>query len=91
MGQQINKKDIDIEIDLLKSMSKRSNFETYYGSIDTKRIFPSTKLMLKDYKKYFELYDHGEVDFKSFYTPFKHLASRILRRETFSKEVERKM
>lgn len=70
MGQQINKKDIDIEIDLLKSMSKRNNFETYNDSIDIKRIFPSTKLMLEDYAKYFKLYDHDKIDFKAFYTQF---------------------
>ena len=72
MGQQtINKKDVDIEIDLLKSMSVRRNFETYNDSIDVKRIYPSTKLMLKDYDKYFALYkEHNTIDFKLFYTQF---------------------
>ena len=70
MAQPIDKDGIYIEIDLLKSMSIRTNFETYIDSIDTKRIYPSTKLMLKDYSKYFKLYDHDKIDFKAFYTQF---------------------
>jgi hypothetical protein len=70
MAAPIDKKSIDIEVDLLKSMSNRGAYNTYNDSIDVKKIFPSTKLLLEDYGKYFELYDHQVIDFKAFYTQF---------------------
>lgn len=69
--QTIKKKDIDIEIDLLKSMSNKSNFNTYIDTIDLKRVYPSTKLLLNDFSKYFDVYnEHNKIDFKLFYTMF---------------------
>lgn len=70
MAAPIKKTDIAIEVDLLKSMSKRYNFETYNDNIDVKRIYPSTKLLLEDYAKYFNLYDHDTINFDVFYTQF---------------------
>jgi len=67
---EINKKLIDIEIDLLKSMSSRSNFDTYYEAVDLKKVYPSTKLILEDYEKYFKLYEHTAIDFQAFFTQF---------------------
>ena len=69
--QTIKKKDIDIEIDLLKSMSNKSNFNTYIDTIDLKRVYPSTKLLLNDFSKYFDVYnEHNKINFKLFYTMF---------------------
>ena len=68
---EISQKDVAIETALLKAMSQRFNFETYNDSINTKRIFPATEVVLKDYAKYFELYkEHKEVNFELFYTQF---------------------
>lgn len=69
--QMVSQKDLEIETALLKAMSNRFNFETYNDSINTKRIYEATGVVLKDYEKYFNLYkEHKEVDFKLFYTQF---------------------
>jgi hypothetical protein len=69
--QEISQKDVAIETALLKAMSRRYNFETYNSTINTKRIYPATEVLLKDYAKYFKLYEeHKEVDFELFYTQF---------------------
>ena len=69
--KKVSQKDIQVETNILKAMSNKYNFETYGDSIDTKVMFPATKEVLKNYAKYFELYnEHKEIDFKLFYTEF---------------------
>lgn len=63
--------DTSLDTALLKALSIRSNFETYYHYVDMKRVLVNTSVLLLDYEKYFELYTtHEEIDFNEFYTQF---------------------
>lgn len=67
----IQPRDIILETALLKTMSDRQNFTSYVNSVDHNRVLPATKLLLKDYKRYFKLYpEHESVDFGQFQTQF---------------------
>ncbi len=71
--------DIRLESSLLKAMSKRKNFDTFAEFIDVKRLLPNTSLLLKDYKKYFEAFDHECIHWGTFTTEFaQHWHSRDL-------------
>lgn len=70
MDQQISKA-IEIETALLKAMANRDNFELYSKSINKKRLYEATGVLLEDYEKYFDLYkEHKQIDFELFYTQF---------------------
>ncbi len=67
----IQPKDITLETALLKTMSCKKNFTLYANSVDLNRVLPATKLLLKDYKRYFKLFpEHETVDFGQFQTQF---------------------
>lgn len=67
----VKETEVQIEISLLKAMSNRDNYEAYSESINRKRLYEATEVLLDDYGKYFELYkDHKEIDFKLFYVQF---------------------
>ena len=60
-------------------MSNRKNFDTFAEFIDVKRLLPNTSLLLKDYKKYFDSFDHETIDWGTFTTEFaQHWHSRDL-------------
>lgn len=63
--------DIALEASLLNVMSYRQNYEKYIQYIDLKRVLPNTSLLLKDYKKYFNMYPNNErIQLGDFYTHF---------------------
>lgn len=71
MSITIEPKDVGLEASLLKVMSSRQYFDMYQNFIDHKRILPDTATLLKDYKKYFDLYvEHNEISWELFYTQF---------------------
>ena len=63
-------KFVQAEFSLLKALSVRENFNTYYDSINKKHLTDDTNLLLKDYKKYFDRYDHEVIDMNELYTHF---------------------
>src|SRR6267154_4250528 len=63
--------DITLETALLKTMALKSNFDSYIGSVDTNRLLPTTRLLLADYKKYFQMFmEHESIDFGYFHIQF---------------------
>ena len=70
MTQDIKPEDKQIEKALLKVMCVRKNYETFAEHIDFKRLLPNTGVLLKDYGRYFESFDHGEIDWPTFITEF---------------------
>lgn len=77
--QEVKPDDIRLESSLLKAMSVRKNFETFVEFIDVKRLLPNTGLLLKDYKKYFESFEHETINWGTFTTEFaQHWHSRDL-------------
>lgn len=56
-----------IEMNLLKALSIRDNFDNYLRLINTKTLSPQGLLILKDYQQYFETRPkHSSVDFNDF-------------------------
>ncbi len=67
----ISPKDIDLEVSLLQILASKHYFDYYIHFVDHNRALPTTSLLLKDYKKYFDLYpEHTTVDFGQFITQF---------------------
>jgi len=67
----INPKSAAVEAALLKAMTRRENYATYNQYVDYKRVLEPTALLLKDYKKYYDLYpERNEIDLNVFYTQF---------------------
>lgn len=63
--------DVALEASLLNVMSLKQNFDLYNLYIDYKRVLPNTASVLKDYKKYYELYsEHEKINWDLFYTQF---------------------
>lgn len=63
--------DVMPEMALLKTFTLQVNFNLYEHCVNYKRVFPQTKLLLEDYKKYYEMYPkHEEIDMSLFYTQF---------------------
>lgn len=69
---EINREDVILESSLLKAMSVRKNLETFIDYIDVKRLLSNTALLLKDYKKYFDSFEHDMIDWGVFTTQFSH-------------------
>src|ERR1700748_1848074 len=69
--QKIKPIDVNLEASLLNVMSHRDNYEKYIEHIDLKRVLPNTSILLKDYKKYFDIYkDQKAINFGDFFTHF---------------------
>lgn len=63
--------DMAVETALLKSMTIRANYEQYVHYVDIKKVLPTTQLLLRDYAKYYNLYqEHSNIDLGKFYTHF---------------------
>lgn len=62
--------DTTIETILLKCLSIREQYNTYIEYVDLKAVLPTTKILLLDYKKYFDGYEKNIIDFGEFYTCF---------------------
>jgi KaiC/GvpD/RAD55 family RecA-like ATPase len=63
--------DTRLETALLKSLQKKENYESYIAYVNLKNVLPTTKIVLKNYKRYFENYpEASEIDFGLFYTHF---------------------
>lgn len=63
-------KFIQAEFALLKALAHKPNFDAYYESLDEKLLTDDTKLLLHNYKKYYELYGSDDIDFNAFYSHF---------------------
>jgi len=60
-----------LETTLLKNLSVEVVYSKYIQYIDYKRLLPTTKILLEDYQRYFNLYpNHTMVDWGHFYTQF---------------------
>lgn len=52
-------------------MANRDTFTYYRKYLDGKWVIPQTKILLSDYKKYYDMYpEHGEINFDVFLTHF---------------------
>jgi hypothetical protein len=65
------KKAVAVETALLKALSRRDNFDSYYSYVDIGRLFPETSVLILDYKNYYDMYpSHSAIDFDTFLTQF---------------------
>lgn len=63
--------DPTMDASLLNVMSKKANYIQYSQFINNKVLLEPTTILLKNYKKYFDLYpDHEKINFETFYTQF---------------------
>ncbi len=69
---QIMKEKFLLEKNLLHSLARRDYYEQYRRYLPRKsRLLPTTDLLLRDYKKYYDLYpEHTEIDFEEFASLF---------------------
>jgi hypothetical protein len=69
---QLMKEKFMLEKNLLHSLSRREYFEQYRRYLPRKsRLLPTTDLLLRDYKRYYDLYpDHTDIDFEEFSSLF---------------------
>lgn len=63
--------DIQLEASLLKALAIKNVYNKFVGVLDHKRLIPTTAILLKDYKTYYEQYDK-DIDWGVFYTEFAH-------------------
>ena len=63
-------KQQNIEANLLRALAIRTNYDRYVDIIDKNRLMDNTCLLLKDYNKYFNAYEHSEIDWQIFYSHF---------------------
>lgn len=64
------KKATLIESALLKALALRENYNNYIDYVIAGGLMPETKIILEDYRKYYDLYDHTSIDFNAFWTQF---------------------
>lgn len=62
--------DVTLEASLCSLFANREQYNSYIHLVDIKRVCPPTAIVLKDYKKYYELTNKDNVDFGEFYTYF---------------------
>lgn len=63
--------DVIIEAALLKTFAIKTNYDSYLHLVDSKRLQPTTNIMLEAYKKYYSQFaNHEQIDFGLFYTQF---------------------
>lgn len=69
--KHITADDISLEASLLKALSIKKNYDQFIGTLDTKRLIPATAGLLKDYARYYEIYNN-DIEWDTFYTDFVH-------------------
>ncbi len=69
--KQTKQEDITLEASLLKALATKDSYNSFIKCLDTKRLIPITVNILKDYKKYYELYNE-DINWTTFYTEFAH-------------------
>lgn len=69
--KNVTQEDITLEAGLLNALANKKNYEQFMSIIDTKRLIPATAELLKDYAKYYAVYQN-DIDWNTFYTDFVH-------------------
>lgn len=64
------KKTISIEQNLLKALSNKSNYKRYFQYINLNNLLPETALVLNDFEKYYDIYDHEDINHTTFISHF---------------------
>ena len=62
------------DIDVLKVLASRDNYDKFIPLVNTKTLCRETLVLIDDFKAYYERYvDHSTLDFNTFVTFFHHL------------------